>query len=274
MTRRVVICAAVSTKDKQQDPESQVRALQARCDLKGYVVVETLRFKQSRWDADSEREVQSAALLPIQEGRADLLLVWSWDRIGRGKADAAFRFINRLEKEMGAGFESVQEPFLSTAGSDPAMRELLLPIIAWVANRESTHKSERLKLKVESKKAAVAKLPGNQRAAWGRGKMPTDNDRRLIHDGKARGLTQRAIAAEVGLSLGTVNRVLKQARPDGVAVPRLADEQAGATTEPEAPAEGGGLEHRAESAGVVAGVQPSEPVEPVGGLVVAGGSKA
>lgn len=262
MTRRVVICAAVSTKDKQQDPESQVRAMQAVADRKGYTVVAILRFKQSRWDAESEKEVQVAAVAPIMEGRADTLMVWCWDRIGRGKADAAFRFINHLEKHLGAGFESLQEPFLSTT-ADPAIRELLLPIIAWVANRESTHKSERLKLKAENKKEAAAKL--GQRAKWGRGKMPSDDDRRFIHDRRAAGDVLRTIKTLVGLSLGTVHRVLEQPRPEGALptsyvpglmaraagdVPRLADEQAAGATVADRPAEGGGLEQASPKPGV------------------------
>lgn len=210
MTRRVVIVAAVSTKDRQQDPESQVRAMLAVCERKGYHVASVLRFKQSRWNPESERRVQEAAVAPILAGEADLLMVWAWDRIGRGSPWGAFRFINHLEKHLGAGFESLQEPFLCTV-SDPRIRELLLPIIAWVANGESSHKSERLKLKADSKRDAAAKL--GQRAVWGRGKMPTAEDRRTIHDLKTKGETQRAISSAVGLGLATVNRVLKEPRP-------------------------------------------------------------
>lgn len=214
MTRRVVIVGAVSTKDKNQDPESQIRPLQAAADRMGWTVVDVLRFKQSRFDADSEKEVHDEALKPIIEGRADTLMVWAWDRISRGDAEVAFRFIGRLEKHLGASFYSLQEPFLSTA-SDPEIRKLLLPIIAWVGNMESDRKSKRMTAKAAQKKEVANRL--GQRALWGRGKMPTDADKRRIHDLKAQGKTLRAIKAELGFGLATVHRVLQEPRPVEVA---------------------------------------------------------
>lgn len=215
MTRRVVIVGAVSTADKNQDPESQIKPLQAVADRMGWTVVEVIRFTQSRFDAESEKEVHDKALAPIIEGRADTLAVWAWDRISRGDAEVAFRFIGRLEKHLGASFYSLQEPFLCTA-SDPEIRKLLLPIIAWVGNMESARKSKRMTAKAASKKEVANRL--GQRALWGRGKMPTDEDKRRIHDLKAQGKTLRAIKDEVGLGLATVHRVLQEPRP--------ADEQA------------------------------------------------
>lgn len=211
MTRRVVIVGAVSTADKHQDPESQIRPLQAVADRMGWTVVEVMRFHQSRFDRMSEKEVQDAILAPIIAGHADTVAVWAWDRISRGGGMAAFQFIDRLEKHLGASFYSLQEPFLATA-SDPMIRELLLPIIAWVAKGESKRKSDRMTAKAASKVEVAERL--GQRALWGKGKMPTASDRRLIHDLRVQGKTQRAIKDVVGLGLATVNRVLKEPRPE------------------------------------------------------------
>jgi DNA invertase Pin-like site-specific DNA recombinase len=241
MSRRVVICAAVSTADKNQDPESQVKPLVAVCDRLGWTVAEILRFKQSRFDPASEKEVHDAALQPIIEGRADTLAVWAWDRISRGDGEAAFAFIGRLEKHLGASFYSLQEPFLCTA-SDPEVRKLLLPIIAWVANLESGRKSKRMVAKADNKREVAERL--GQRARWGRGSMPTLDDRRRIHDMRQQTPrpSLRAIETATGIPLATVHAVLEQPRPEGL-VREPAAEQPGHSTEEPRPAAGGGFEH-------------------------------
>ena len=212
---RAVILARVSRGERTQDPTSQLDSLRAVAQRHGWTVAAEVVKVCSAWDAKTSQEVQTAALAPIVAGDADVLMVWSLDRLVRGGAERAFSLVAQLEKHHGAALFSLQEPFLSTATSDPATRELLLPIIAWVAKWESQRKSDRLTAKAGSKRATAEKL--GQRALWGRGYMATDDDKRRVHDlrGQRPAPSIKAIAALTGLSVGSVHRILKQSRPSG-----------------------------------------------------------
>lgn len=206
--RKVVLLGRVSRGERTQDPEGQLQALRAAAERFGWVVVKELSFKLSAWDDDQAARLQRAALEPIERGEADTLAVWAWDRFDRGGIESAFRLLSRLERHLGAAFYSLQEPFLSTATADPETRELMIALAAWSAKRESQRKSERLKAKAQTKRARAE--AGGGRAIWGRGRMPTTADVAQIGLLRDRdGLTIRGIAAETGLSRGTVHNVLR-----------------------------------------------------------------
>lgn len=234
---RAVILAAVSTEEsdeKTQDPEVQVVALQDAARRLGWDVAHVLRFRQSRFDPASEREVQQAAIEALTRHKADVLMVEALDRIARGKPRRTLRFIEQLEDHHGFHFWSRREPFLST--TNEALRDMLIGVFAYIANEESGQKSERGKQKAAFKRQAAEKL--GQRATWGRGKMPTMADRRKVWDLRDAGQTVRAIKAKVGLSLGTVHRILQAPRP----VHQAADEQTAPPGGTTPPAEGSRLE--------------------------------
>jgi DNA invertase Pin-like site-specific DNA recombinase len=220
---RAVILARVSRGERTQDPTSQLESLRAVAARQGWTVAAEVVKVCSAWDAKTSQDVQTAALAPIVAGQADVLMVWSLDRLVRGGAERAFTLVGLLEKHHGAALYSLQEPFLSTATSDPATRELLLPIIAWVGKWESQRKSDRLTAKAGSKRVAAEKL--GQRALWGRGYMATDDDKRRVHDLRLQTprLSMKAIAALVGLSVGSVHRILQSDAPTvaGISNPKI-----------------------------------------------------
>lgn len=210
---RAVILARVSRGERTQDPTSQLNSLRAVAQRHGWTVAAEVVKVCSAWDNKTAGDVQQAAIAPIVAGDADVLMVWSLDRLVRGGAERAFALVAQLEKHHGAALFSLQEPFLSTATADQATRELLLPIVAWVAKWESQRKSDRLTAKAGSKRASAEKL--GQRALWGRGYMATDDDKRKVHDLRSQvpAPSIKAIADLVGLSVGSVHRILKQGRP-------------------------------------------------------------
>lgn len=202
-TSRALLVGAVSTADRDQDPENQLRPLRAAAERKGWAYEERV-FKQSRFDEASYKEVTEAILAELRSGAFDVLAVWAWDRVSRQGAEEAFRFLRVLEEHLGVRFYSLQEPFLCTeAGRE--QRELLLPIIAWVANQESKRKSNRLVEKAGTKREASAKL--GQRAVWGKGRMATPAEVSQILARRAEGA--RPLAREFGLSKSQVNRILR-----------------------------------------------------------------
>jgi len=174
-------------------------------------VVKEIALKLSAWDAKTAAEVRKQALAPIEAGEADTLAVWSWDRFSREGIEGAFRELRFLEDHLGAGFWSLQEPFLSTATADKQQRELLLSIVAWAARWESERKSDRLRAKAAFKRTVAAN--GGGRARWGRGSMPNASDVDRIRALRAEGRSVRRIAAAVGLPKSTVHDALKGVRP-------------------------------------------------------------
>ncbi len=206
-SRRVVLLGRVSRGERQQDPESQLAPLRAAAARLGWKVVEEVALKLSAWDAGAAAEVRRRALEPIEQGRADTLMVWAWDRYSREGIEGAFRELRHLEDHLGAALYSLQETFLSTATADRSQRELLLSIIAWAAKWESERKSQRLRAKVDTKRNRAEAL--GQRAVWGAGRLATGEEvervRRLREEKK---MSVRAIAAELGLSKSQVGRLL------------------------------------------------------------------
>lgn len=206
MTRWLIV-AAVSTKDKGQTVEQQVEALEGAAKRHGADVAEVLPFKQSRYQQASALEVERAVLARVALGDVDVVALWALDRLTRRGPAAALGILQTLEGHHKVGVFSLQEPFLSTATMDPSVRGLLLPLFAWIAEQESARKSERIRAKLDVKKAHAA--AGGGRAKWGRGAIATDEDRARVLSLRADGLTVRAVAAEVGISPAAVSRICK-----------------------------------------------------------------
>ena len=213
MNRRVVLFARVSTDDRGQTTESQLLALRAVAARMGWEVVAEVALELSAWNAKTAADVRRQALAAVRTHRADTLMVWALDRVCRAGIADAFALLNELEKHLGAGFYSYQEPFLSTATADPGMRSLLLALFAWMAEQESTRKSQRVKARVENKRQRGAAI--GQRGKWGRGHLPTAADMARVSELAAVGKSLRAISAETGVPRSTVWRLLSAAAATG-----------------------------------------------------------
>src|SRR3990167_7287204 len=222
-----LLVARVSTVEKGQDPENQLVPLRDVAHRLGWDVVGELPLKLSAWDEKEARQVWNAILSKLQETRADTLMVWATDRIYREQAAGIFARIAYLEQHLGVRYYSLQEPFLCT-GTDPQQRELLLFLFSWLANWESTRRSERLKAGAATRRHRAG-VQG--RAAWGRGEMPTTSDReapmawRAPRGGgggrtppprgrgaamrlRASGRTYGAIGGELVLSVGPIHKLV------------------------------------------------------------------
>jgi DNA invertase Pin-like site-specific DNA recombinase len=217
VTRRAVLLGRVSRGERQQDPENQLAPLRAAAARLGWLVVDEVAIHMSAWDEVAAAEVRRRALTSIEEGRANTLMVWSWDRYSREGIEGAFRELRYLEEHLGAAFWSLQEPFLSTATADRAQRELMLSIIAWAARWESQRKSDRLKAKVATKRARSEVL--GQRARWGRGVVASDAEVARAHALRLEGMSVRSISTALGVSKSQVGRILHQRVLKGVGDP-------------------------------------------------------
>lgn len=249
MSRRAVLLGRVSTSDQRrdpatgrvtrvaQDPENQLLPLRQTAARLGWTVADEVPLPGlSAWAEVDAAEVRRRILEPFREGQADVLMVWSLDRVVRGGIGEAFSFLKILERDLGVDFWSLQEPFLNTT-ADPQQRELMVALLAWVAKWESQRKSERLRAKAAANRNRAE--GGGGRARWATGFMATSTDIARAHELRSTGATLRAIATELHLGLGTIHRILR--------VPSDPKELKSAFSAATPPSDGSGLEQAAST---------------------------
>jgi len=232
---------AVRVSTDEQEVAQQEHAIRAAAERQGADVVVWVRIEGvSAWDPKTARDVERQMLAPIEAGTADTLAVWGLDRVTRQGIKEALRFLDRLEKHLGGKLFSVTEPFLSTATMNPETRELLVSLMAWLASRESTRKSERVLAKREAKVNRAAAL--GQQATWGRGSLATPGQLEAVWRLRDQGLSVRLIAKGVNVSKSQVSRILARPRPaTATGVPMDPPGQTVGVSEPAAPLEGAPL---------------------------------
>ena len=203
---KVVLFARVSHHEGQTT-ESQLLSLRAVAVRLGWEVVKEVSVSMSAWNPDTAAEAREKALSAVRETGADILAVWAFDRVCRAGIVEAFNLLSVLEKHLGVAFYSLQEPFLSTATADPAMRSLLLSLFAWMAEQESRRKSERIKAHVKQRKAKCAAI--GKRPKWGRYYLLTDAQRVEIHVLRRADFSVRDISMQLGISKSAIGRELR-----------------------------------------------------------------
>lgn len=189
----VAIYARVSTKDRGQDTENQLRELREAVARQGWTVAATYIDNES--GKTSERANLKAMFLAARAKRFDAVLVWALDRLTREGVEETFGYVRRL-KECGVDFISHTEPHFRT---DVATGELMLAIAAWIAKQERRRISDRTKAGLATARAAGR--IGGRRAK----DKPLDRIREL----RAAGQSLSQVAAVTGVSRATVARVCK-----------------------------------------------------------------
>jgi DNA invertase Pin-like site-specific DNA recombinase len=125
----------------------------------------------------------------------DVLLFWALDRLSREGVLETLQHLNRLTS-YGVGWRSFTEQYLDSTG---VFRDAVISILATVAKQERVQLSERTKAGLARVKAAgkqlgrPTKFNGEHHAAA----------RRL----RAAGVSYRGIAAQLGISLRTAQRL-------------------------------------------------------------------
>ena len=194
---KTAIYARVSTKDGRQDTENQLRQLRSFAGSQHWTVVHEYVDKASgkRGDREQFQKMFDAA----SRREFDILLFWSLDRLSR---EGTVETLNHLQRLTGYGvnYRSFTEQYLDSTG---IFKEAVIGILAAVAKQERVRLSERT-------------IAGLERAkAQGRvgGRPKTENNlatmkslRHLRKEGKS----IRQIAAELRLSPGTVQKLVKQ----------------------------------------------------------------
>jgi DNA invertase Pin-like site-specific DNA recombinase len=194
MPTSVALYARVSTKDKGQDTENQLRQLRDFAGKQDWTIA--AEYVDRATGKRSDREQFQKMFAAASRREFDVLLFWSLDRLSR---EGVVETLNHLQRLTGYGvnYRSFTEQYLDSTG---IFKEAVIGILAAVAKQERVRLSERT-------------IAGLQRAkAQGRigGRPKTEDDPKLMRRYqrlKDAGKSVRAIAAELGISPTTVQKL-------------------------------------------------------------------
>jgi DNA invertase Pin-like site-specific DNA recombinase len=139
---RVAVYARVSTTDKGQDPENQLRQLRTWCQGQGYVIAGEYVDKESGRKGAIDRAQFRALFEDAAQSKFDLLVVWALDRLTREGLAHTVHYLRKLDT-FGVGFHSYSEPMLSTR--DEMVRDILIGVFSALAKVEAVKLSDRTK---------------------------------------------------------------------------------------------------------------------------------
>jgi DNA invertase Pin-like site-specific DNA recombinase len=194
MATRVAIYARVSTDDKGQDPENQLRQLRAWCERMGYPVVREYVEHENGGRGVEYRKQLGAMFAGAAQREFDLLLVWSLDRFSREGMAATVVHLQRLAAH-GVAFRSFTEEHLST--ENELVRNILLAVLASLAKLEREKISQRTKAGLERARAK-GKILGRPRFR--------DGDRDRLRRALDAGESWHAVSVKTQIPYSTVKQ--------------------------------------------------------------------
>jgi DNA invertase Pin-like site-specific DNA recombinase len=194
-TTRVAIYSRVSTKDKGQDVENQLRQLRDFCARQGYEIVR--EYVDHASGKRSDRDAFQEMFADASRREFDVLLFWALDRFSR---EGVFNTLQHLERltSYGIGYRSFAEQYLDSCGM---FRDAVVSILASVAKQERIRLSERTVAGLERARAH-GRIGGRPRVVC---------DRRKVLALREAGKSLGQISAELGLSKTTVSRLVTTA---------------------------------------------------------------
>jgi DNA invertase Pin-like site-specific DNA recombinase len=188
---RVAIYARVSTADKGQDPENQLKELRAWCANSGHTISrEYVEHESGRRGTDGRK--QFAALFEDAAKRKfDCVLFWALDRFSREGMAQTIAHLQRLTS-YGVTFHSYTEPHLAT--DNELVRNILLALLSSLAKVEAQKISDRTKAGMVRARAQGIKI--------GRPRLGIEL-RQKIAELAGKGETPYAIAKVLGIDRHT-----------------------------------------------------------------------
>jgi DNA invertase Pin-like site-specific DNA recombinase len=193
-TTRVAIYARVSTDNKGQDPENQLRQLRAWCERMGYAVVSEYVEHESGARTIEQRKEYARLFADASRREFDMVLVWALDRFSRNGMVATVVDLQRLAS-YGVSFHSYTEEHLST--DNELVRNILLATLASLAKLEREKASQRTKAGLERARAMGKRL----------GRPPlAPNTRTLLRAALDTGKSWHMVSIETGIAYTTVKK--------------------------------------------------------------------
>ena len=188
---RTALYARVSTSDKGQDPQMQLRELREHCQRRGWEIVGEYVDVGVSGSKDSRPELNKL-VADAHRRKLDAILVWKLDRFGRSLK----HLVNSL-----AEFESLGVAFISLKESldltTPAGR-LMFGIISAMAEFERDLIRERVRSGIANRRAKGFRV----------GRKPIVLDATKLATMRSEGLTIREIANQLACSPALVHKTL------------------------------------------------------------------
>src|SRR3954468_17899825 len=147
---RIAIYARVSTDDKGQDPENQLRELRTWCASAGHQVVHEYVDHESGRKGVDKRKQFAALFDDAAKRKCDCVLFWALDRFSREGMVPTIRHLER-PSSYGVGFHSYTEAHLAT--DNELVRNILLALLASLAKVEAQKISDRTRAGMARAKA-------------------------------------------------------------------------------------------------------------------------
>jgi DNA invertase Pin-like site-specific DNA recombinase len=147
---RIAIYARVSTDDKGQDPENQLRQLRVWCESAGHELVREFIDHESGRKGAAVRKQFAALFEDAHKRKFDCVLFWALDRFSREGMVPTIMHLQRLSA-CGVGFHSYTEAHLAT--DNELVRNILLATLASLAKQEAQKISERTRAGMARAKA-------------------------------------------------------------------------------------------------------------------------
>jgi DNA invertase Pin-like site-specific DNA recombinase len=177
----------------EQTPELQLTDISSMVNLDSLKI---LTEKVSAFKDNTKRPILDELRNEIKKGKVNILYVWHLDRLYRDRKKLVdFLAFCRLYKTKVLSYnQKFLEVFLTMPSPfDEAMYDLMLQIIGWIAEEQSTTKSNRVKLAVRKAVNGTFSHKGNK---WGRKAFPKQTIDRVIKLYKS-GSSIRNIANQV-----------------------------------------------------------------------------
>jgi DNA invertase Pin-like site-specific DNA recombinase len=190
LSQRVALYGRVSTRDKGQEVQNQLRQLREFAAHSGWTMVAEYIDHES--GKGSDREQFQAMFDAASKRQFDVLLFWSLDRLSREGVLPTLQHLQRLTS-YGVGFRSYTEQYFDSCG---IFRDAVIAIIATVAKQERIRISERVRAGLSTAR--------NKGKRLGRPKVFVSSAR--IESLRHEGLSWREIAQQLGSNTATVRR--------------------------------------------------------------------
>ena len=195
---RVAIYGRVSTKDKGQEVENQLRQLREFSSLQGWTVYR--EFVDRETGCTSDRTAFQTMFKDASQRKFDVLLFWALDRLSREGVLETLQHLNRLTS-CGIGYRSFTEQYFDSCG---IFKDAVIAIIATVAKQERVRISLRVRAGLELARAKGKRIGRPPRT------LLSAETRTAIADSYASGGTSlRLLAKKFGTSLATVQRCVE-----------------------------------------------------------------
>lgn len=193
---RIAIYARVSTDDKGQDPENQLRELRAWCANAGHAVIHEYVDHESGRKGAKGRKQFAQLFEDAYRRKFDCVLFWALDRFTREGMAATVMYLQRLAGH-GVSFHSYTEAHLST--DNELVGNILLAVMSSLAKVESQKIGERTRAGMTR-----ARVKGTKSGKpIGRPALDPALQRKIARQLNA-GLSAYAVAKQLGIDAHTV----------------------------------------------------------------------